>query len=269
MRAALALLLAGCTAQAAPPVTTSGGGGGGASQTLSSPLWNPDTPEGTPADESDDFEDGTVDAQWTEIDNATTITTSEANGQLIITQATDANPQLGGLVQADTTDTYWSITIRVHALGGDTSFLACGIGVAEDLITNPTTAGIHHVAVGRSSGASEVGFSTWTDYDTFSTTQNELDAGPSAILRAFVDESGGTMYGMWSLTGEAFTWGEIASASVSSGDVASVGSFGLIMNNQDTGTDVRCVYEQFEYTTHADADWDTRQFAFGAEQALQ
>ncbi len=231
----------------------------------------PDVAEDSPATESDDFSAGSIDSKWTEIDNNTLLTVvHDGDSQLVLKLATSATSQLAGVVQEDNADNQFAITCRVRIAAYDINFGGAGIAVCEDIVGNPTTAGLLYAYLSASADQVDITVQSWTDWDTFSggTTYFSTETGLTSVcFRIVVDKTGGNCYVMYSSTGESNSWMNCGTVPIS-GVLASVDTFGCFVKEHNSGQDSWGTFTNFEYTTLTGVTDADRQFAYGAGVAI-
>lgn len=222
------------------------GGGGGNGVTL----WTPDSEPSTTRPEDDEFDTGSLDAKWSELDNNSNLTVSVNDYGLLLSQTPVGGDDIVGIYQDAPALTDYTVWAKVSARWQNTgSFTLNGIMLAEDLDANPTTGNITILRVGPT-GTTNVGSQRFNQYNSFSGTisvPNIANYYYRWYLRARV--SGSNFESDLSLDG--VSWMRIHTS-------ATIGftpdKIGLMTMNRSTGTVAGTVVDWFRVTASSDFD---------------
>jgi hypothetical protein len=158
--------------------------------------WLPDASPVVPSAYDDEFLGTALGSAWTELDNNSVLTPTVANGFLKYAATTHATVHVRGHHRAAPVEAEWSVWAKVNlAAGPPGASIHCGVFVAGDLITNPTTAGLVTAFVAATSAtAAAAGAQRWTDFDTLNTTYQTVSWAPWGYVRIGYD---GTNFTYW------------------------------------------------------------------------
>ena len=209
-----------------------GAAGGGVN-----PVWLGTVKQDPLETESDYFDDSSVDGKWTEWDVDADTTLSEDAQGLAISHTSGAGGY-SGLVQAAPTDDTFAVTARVRMSRAKmANFVALGLIMGEDIITNPSTASFFTIALtGDDGDIVEVVAQHWSDYNSFVAIDGNLTTGVmnEVFLRWYIDRTAETALPLASDNGR--DWWQLADAvSWASGTVTSIDTIGLASNNGNSG----------------------------------
>jgi len=142
-------------------VTVSGSGSSPADFTY----WEPMAPPTAASAYDDEFSNNSLDGKWTEFDNDTELTVTEAEQGLIFTPT--GSSDIMGIWQANPSESYWSLYTRVHPLGTLTATsLKAGLIVFEDAASNPTTCDLLTFGLNYDGNGVAIMIEHWDDYNS-------------------------------------------------------------------------------------------------------
>lgn len=221
------------------------GGGGGNGVTL----WTPDSAPSSPATEDDEFDTGSLDAKWSELDNNSNLTVSVEDYGLVLDQTPLGGDDIAGIYQDAPGLTDYTVWAKVSDTWQfDGLFKLGGIMLAEDLDANPTTANIHTIRIAPDN-TPNIGSQRYNAYNSFNSTIAQLNIGAFAqrwYIRARV--SGSDLEADFSLDGSS--WFRIHASSAINFTPDKIGLFTM---NRGAST-APTVVDWFRVTSSSDFD---------------
>lgn len=167
-------------------------------------IWMPQHPPETAHPSSDEFDDASVSAAWTEFDLASELTVSEDDRGLVLS-TTGLTWGISGIYKAIPSGDF-CIWTRVNLLEAFANQTLAGIWIAQDVVNNPTTADFVDLAV--ECHAHLWGWAAhWSAYDNSSWIGANFQAiedvvtSPNPYLRMRYTAASGDIFCDWSTDG--------------------------------------------------------------------
>lgn len=206
----------------------------------------PDMAPSSPHANDDEFNDGSLGGAWTEWDAGTLITVSEGNyGLKLVHASSSGNNRYGGVFRTIPVGDFTVITKVSHCFTTSAGPNA-GVFVAADLAANPTTADFHAFVLGLSSNQTFIGAHLYADYQTFSSTLNSAQFGPThcymrirrvSTLFSFDISTDGVAWLRFTTFTPAYTPGSIGLTINNSSAIANSSYFRFWRQSADTALD--------------------------------
>ncbi len=209
----------------------SGGGGGGDTPTTG--IWSGLKVQNPQDALTTYFPGTTLESAWTEFDNdgRQTVTIADGTASLVTTTGTIG---LFGIKAVAPPDDQFSLTAQIRMSAASINFGQMNAFIAENLVTNPTTANLFVFGPSQSSPSPFYAASRWTAYDTYGAgipNQPSFRPHTTSFVRLFVDRTAFRVRTLWSVDGE--NWIQtVPEINFSITGVSTISSIGLVCDNR-------------------------------------
>lgn len=208
-------------------------------------IWMADYPPSSASAYDDEFDDSSVDTGlWTDFDPGSKMTASESDYGLSMVSTTNAGDCIAGIFQAVPANN-WAAWTRVSLSALRANYSSAGILLGQDMAANPNTSDLINLGLGYASGANTFDVLRWNAYNSWAATLVQISDAVIATGMYLRVRKASTTYG-FDVSMNGSSWLQIYTSSSLAFTPAQVG---LYVNNNNTGADVRAVFQFFRMTT--------------------
>lgn len=209
--------------------------------------YDPDKPPASPSAYDDEFLGTSLDAGWT-VFQASGMTVAVTGSVVILTSATHLGDKFQGIFKAMPAGDFTLIAKLSLNSYAPSTLAQAAIAFFEDATNNPNTCDLGYFGLVQASGVMYRGGEHYVQFDTYTSTI-VLDSTDKKLLsrRQWIKVvKVGTSYSMYTSDSGMGGWYKVASG-LSLGFTPA--EIGLVVNNQNTGSDVVLVCDYFRVYT--------------------